>query len=242
MLIDSHAHINFEGTKDNLDFTSLKNIINIGTTLKDSEDAIKMAGMHVNIFASVGIHPHETCSDWDKFEKLAREPKVVAIGECGLDYSRDAGEGQNEVLQKQLDIAQKLNLPVILHVRDAQDELISKFGHQLATMSGVFHCFFGSENYLKTILNLFPRFYVSFAGNITFKNAHDLRELVKLTPLERILVETDSPFLTPEPHRGSRNSPVNVKIVAEKVAEIKGLSFEDVEKITTKNATNLFNI
>lgn len=243
MLIDSHAHLNFEGFRDELIFPGISKVINIGTTLADSEQAVELAQKHAKIFATVGIHPHEANSDWEKFEALARQPKVVAIGECGLDLSSSKDlDSQEELLRKQVEIAKKLNLPLILHIRDAQEELISKFGHALSDMTGVFHCFSGSENYLRTILNLFPRFYVSFAGNITFKNAGDLRDLVRLTPLERMLIETDSPFLTPEPHRGSRNSPENVKIVAERIGEIKDVSTEQISEVTTSNATKLFGL
>ncbi len=246
MLIDSHAHINFPGFNE-FDFAGVSKIVVVGTSIEDSEKAIEMAGRHGGLFPTVGIHPNDDPKskvetiDWEKFEFLAK--KSVAIGECGLDYSRSKdSERQIKLFERQIEIAEKYNLPLILHIRDAQEELISIFGHKLAKLKGVFHCFSGDVNYLNTIIKLMPGFYISFAGNVTFKNAQGLRDLAKAAPIERILVETDSPFLTPEPHRGKPNSPENVKIVAEKLAEVKGMSFEEICKQTTINTETLFKI
>lgn len=255
-LIDSHAHLNFSDYGEDLDLvikrareSGVDKIINIGTSVKDSEEIIKLVQRSDDLFATVGIHPNDDQStvaedvDWEEFENLTKNPKVVAIGEIGLDYSRGQdGERQKKLLARQLEVAKTVDLPVVLHIRDAQDDLISNFGHRLESMRGVFHCFSGDENYLNTILRLLPEFYVSFAGNLTFKNAGALRELAKLVPLERLLVETDSPFLTPEPSRGARNEPQNVKIVAEKIAEIKGVGFEVIAQATSNNAIRLFAV
>lgn len=253
MLIDSHAHLNFPDFGDALEFPGVEKIVVVGTSLLDSEKAIELAQKHKYLFATVGIHPHDPPSptasggqeiediDWDKFETLAKH--AVAIGECGLDYSRSNDrERQEKLLAKQIEVAKSLDLPLILHVRDAQEDLIGHFGHSLEKMRGVFHCFSGDMNYLNSILNLLPGFYISFAGNITYRNAQHLRDLAKLVPIERLLVETDSPFLAPEPHRGTNNSPTNVKIVAEKLAEIKGAHFEQIAEATRKNAETLFII
>jgi TatD DNase family protein len=240
MLIDSHAHLNFPGFEGRLEFPDVSKIVVVGTNLEDSEKAIDLARKHNNLFATVGIHPHETCGDWEKFEELAKS--AVAIGECGLDYSRTKNGGQRALFQKQIGVAKKLDLPLILHVREVQEDIIEMLKRvQHDTLRGVFHCCSGDEDYLKTILG-FENFYVSFAGNITYKSAQNLRDLVKLVPLEKLMVETDSPFLTPEPHRGTRNTPENVKIVAEKIASIKELSLEEVAGATTKNAETLFRI
>lgn len=238
MLVDSHAHI--ESFAPGVD-----KIINIGTSLEDSEKAIGLAQKYPNIYASVGIHPNDDPTatvdniDWEKFKKLAKSPKVVAIGETGLDFSKTTDrDRQQKLFVKQIAIAEKFNLPLSIHIRDAYDELMNTSlpGH------GVFHCFSGSQEYLNFILEKLPDFYISFAGNVTFKNAKPLQELAKMVPLDRLLVETDSPYLTPEPFRGSLNVPANVKITAQKLAEIKGVSFEELSEITAKNAEILFKI
>lgn len=241
MLIDSHAHLNFPDFEDNFEFPDVSKIVVVGTSIEDSRKALELSQKHDHLFATVGIHPDEDCTDWKEFEKLARN--AVGIGECGLDFSRKKDlDRQHAMFSMQIEIAKNLNLPLILHVRDAQDELISHFGHSLESMRGVFHCFSGDENYLHTIIHLFPGFYVSFAGNITYKSSDDLRRLVSITPLERMLVETDSPFLSPEPHRGKRNTPASVKITTEKIASIKGASFIEIAEYTRKNAERLFKI
>lgn len=243
MLIDSHAHLNFPDFGEEVNFPGVSKVVVVGTSLEDSEKAIKLAQKHKHLFATVGIHPHEDCHDWEKFAELAES--AVAIGECGLDYSRSKDkERQKKLLAKQIEIARKLNLPLSIHIRDAQEDAmeILDCGQNDKKLRGVFHCFSGDQKYLDFILNKLPNFYISFAGNITFKNAQQLRDLVKLVPMERLLVETDSPFLAPEPHRGTNNSPTNVKIVTEKIAEIKGVAFEKIAEETTKNATKLFNL
>lgn len=247
MLIDSHAHLNFPELSGKVYFPNVSKIVVVGTSLLDSKKSIELSNAHKHLFPTVGIHPNDDPqatalnTDWGGFEKMAKE--CVAIGECGLDYSREKdSERQIKLLERQIDISEKTFLPLVLHVRDAQDDLIRFFGHRLAKLRGVFHCFSGDENYLYTILKLMPNFFISFAGNITFKNAQDLRKSAELTPLDRMLVETDSPFLSPEPFRGKLNSPENVKIVAEKIAEIKRVSFEVVSDMTTKNAERLLRI
>lgn len=243
MIIDSHAHIE--------DFApGVDKIINVGTSLSDSEKAIALAQRYPNIYASVGIHPNDDPSatvdnvDWKKFEELAKFPKVVAIGETGLDYSRGSDRDRQAALfEKQISIASKLNLPLSIHIRDAQEDLMTILDSgQNDRLRGVFHCFSGNVDYLNFILEKLPNFYISFAGNITFKNAKNLQELAKLVPLERLLIETDSPYLAPEPLRGTQNVPANVKITAQTLAKIKNTSFEEIAATTTKNAETLFKI
>lgn len=247
MLIDSHAHLNFPELVGKFEFPGVSKIVVVGTSLADSKEAIEICSRHDNLYPTIGVHPNDDSQanveniDWAEFELLAKN--CVAIGECGLDYSKTKdNDRQEKLLDKQLQIAEKLNLPLVLHVRNAQEDLIEKFGHELSKLRGVFHCFSGDENYLNTILHLMPGFCVSFAGNITFKSAQGLRDLVNLAPLDRMLIETDSPFLSPEPLRGKPNSPENVKIVAEKVAEIKGVSIQEIAEATSKNAEKLFGI
>ena len=209
----------------------VEKMICVGTNLEDSQEAIEIANKFEGVYASVGIHPEGTCDDWEKFEELISKPKVVAIGECGLDYKVGL-PGQEGVFQKQIGIAKKLNLPLIIHCRDAQEDM-SKI--DLTANRGVLHCFAGG-------INIPDNFYVSFAGNVTFKNAPNLREVAKAIPLEKLLLETDSPLLAPEPLRGSKNSPKNVKIIASLLSELKGVPVEELEKITSENAARLFGI
>lgn len=248
MLIDSHCHLTkqflddpaetIQRAKDN----GVGKMICVGTNLEDSKVAIKIASKFDGVYASVGIHPEENFQgSWNEFEKLVNQPKVVAIGETGLDYKVGL-PGQKEIFEKQILLAEKYDMPLIIHIREAQEELMRILDSRQNNkgLRGVFHCFSGDQKYLEFVLE--KDFYVSFAGNITFKNAENIRELAKLVPLDKILVETDSPFLSPEPLRGSQNEPKNVKIVAQFLANLKGISFEELEKITSSNATKLFNL
>jgi len=262
MLIDTHVHLDFsQFDKDrekiikelqNLDIK----VINVGSHKQACLDSIELAKKHKNIYAAVGIHPHdaEEVKDIPKLikflEKLAKENKIVAIGECGLDYySFDQGKfrkdlspetknKQKEVFKAQLKLSQKLKLPVIIHNRESHDDLLEIIKDFKG--KGVIHCFSGDKKFLKEVLDL--GFYVGFDGNITFKNALDLQEIVKAAPIDKILVETDCPFLTPEPFRGLRNEPKNVKIIAEFIAELKQLSFSKLIPILNKNTKDLFSI
>lgn len=264
MLVDSHAHLNFPELLSDIDDVlarakkaNVEKIINIGTTLLDSKMAIGLAQKYDGLYATVGVHPNDDLDatvdnvDWVEFEKLAKEPKVVAIGECGLDFSRipeiqksrqEEAERQRKLFEEQIEIAARLNLPLSIHIRDAQDDILQLFSETLSPNCGVFHCFSGNKEYLDWILRLLPSFYVSFAGNVTFKNAENLRELAGSVPAGRLLVETDCPYLSPEPHRGSRNEPANVKITATALAEVKNTSFEQLSNITTANAIKLFGL
>jgi TatD DNase family protein len=255
MLFDSHCHLNFPDLESNLagvlemaKESGVREIVCVGTTVEDSERAVEIAKKNEGIYASVGVHPHETIKvDWDKFESLLKDPEVVAIGECGLDYSRIPSQGrqeeisrQRELFEKQIDLASQYNLPLIIHARDCYEDMIHDFGQKLANLRGVFHCFSGTMSYAQFVLDKLPGFYLSYAGNITFKNAQNIRDLAKITPLPRLMVETDAPFLSPEPRRGLGNVPANVKIVAQRLAEIKVVSFEEIAEATTQNARQLF--
>lgn len=253
MLIDTHAHLDFpqfdkdrEGVIQRTQKAGIK-VINISSHLDTCQKAINLAQKYKGIWATVGVHPHyaEEIKNQKKLaqllKKLIKNPKVVGIGECGLDYHESANvdkEKQKKLFRTQLKLAQELKLPVVIHCREAfQDtlQIIKPF-----KLIGVFHCFSGDKNFLEKVLAL--GFYVGFDGNVTFKNAPRLQEIAKLTPLNRLLVETDCPFLSPEPFRGKRNEPVNIKIIAKFLAKLKGVSFEKIAKITTKNAKNLFKI
>lgn len=239
MLIDTHAHLNFpelmadiDGVLERAREAGVEKIICVGTNLEDSKVAINLAQKYKNIFATVGIHPSESCNDWEKFAELAKSKKVIAIGECGLD-NKNGLPKQKGVFEKQIEIAGKLNLPLVIHCRDAQNE-VKRILDAARMTKGVLHCFAGG-------MEIPENFYVSFAGNLTFRNAENLREVARLVPLDKLLVETDCPFLSPEPLHGSQNEPVNVKITATTLAKLHNISLEKMSEITTANAIKLFN-
>lgn len=260
MLVDSHAHLNFPELAGDLPQVlqaateaGVEKIICVGTTVQDSERAGEVATKYDMVYASVGVHPHEQeAVNWDNYQRLIENNRVVAIGECGLDFSRfgeltpEAKEieisQQKDLFLRQIAIALAHNLPLIIHIRDAYEEIMAEFARPLSRLRGVFHCFSGTHDYARFIREDLPGFYFSFAGNITFKNAQSVRELAKLAPLERVLIETDAPFLSPEPRRGLGNSPANVKIVAQRLAEVKNISLEEVARTTSENAVKLFNL
>lgn len=262
MLIDTHAHLDFpEFDKDQEQViqqakkAGIERIINVGSHLQACKKSVELAQKYDFIYAAVGIHPHDAqdIENTKKFaetlKKLAQKPKVVAIGECGLDFHPvDQGklrknitsaikEKQKEVFRAQFKLAQELNLPVIIHCRDAHKEILQLIK---SSPGGVFHCFSGDQEFLEQILKM--GFYVGFCGNLTFKNAKSLQEIAKIAPLEKILLETDCPFLSPEPLRGLRNTPKNVKLIGEFLAQLRGVSFEEICQITTQNAKKLFKI
>lgn len=256
MLIDTHAHLNFQAFAE--DFESViksaheagvEKIINVGADLLSSQRAVEIAQKYKGCFAAVGVHPHHA----DKLEKgwienltkLAQEPKVVAVGECGLDYYEHESSGiiepeiQKEIFLKQLRLAQNLNLPVIIHSRQAHNDVVSTI-HQLPSTippRGVFHCYSAGKSGIEKVSQL--GFYFGLDGNLTYDPG--LQNVVSLIPLEKILLETDAPFLSPVPYRGKRNEPKNVKIISEWLARIKNVSEKDIGQTTSRNATDLFN-
>lgn len=256
-MIDSHCHLDF------LDFDSdraevitrakkvgVGKILNPGCNLVTSRRAVKLADQTEEIFAAVGVHPHDAREVTDialaELEQLATSPKVVAIGEIGLDYfrikktenRRQIIQIQQEAFRSQLELAQKLDKPVIIHSREA-DEDILKILDGFKNLRGVFHCFGGGIEFAKKILA--KGFYLGFTGICTFPRAENIREVIRLTSLDKILVETDAPYLAPESVRGKRNEPAFAVEVAQKIAELKGVSVEEVARMTTKNSENLFH-
>ena len=252
MLVDSHAHLEdekydkdreevIEECKKDLTF-----LINVGSNILTSKQSIKLAHNYDFIYASVGIHPHDAQKEFDKveeIERLALQEKVVAIGEIGLDYyyNDPPKEFQKEVFIKQIRLAKKLNLPIIIHDRDAHGDILDILKQEWTKdLRGVFHSYSGSVEMAFQAIEM--NFYISLGGPVTFKNAKKPKEVVKAVPIEKLLIETDSPYLTPEPYRGKRNTPVYVKFVAEKIAELREMSYEEVCRITAENAIKLFNI
>lgn len=242
-------------------------IINPGSSLKHSRTACELAQKHPSVYSAVGLHPHEAAGlnpkDLDliikKLAELVEKNKVVAIGETGLDYYnvgrnldrntllekeiikevQRIQEMQKRLFKAQLDLAQKKSLPVIIHCRDAYEELLEIIKDY--KLKGVVHCFSGNPKQAKEFLNL--GLFISFTGVITFvKDDDELIKIVKETPLEKMLLETDAPYLTPEPYRGKRNEPAYVKFITEKIADIKGVSIDEVVKITDQNTKKLFKI
>lgn len=248
MLIDTHAHLNFNAYKeDSLKVLqrSLDNnvwMINVGSQYSTSKRAVEIAEKYPQgVYAAVGLHPIHSAEEffYEKYKGLTKSKKVVAIGEIGLDYKPEYvsfKEKQKEVFLNQLDLAKELNLPVIIHCRMAHEDLINELRIKNYELRGVIHCFTGTWEQAQKYLEM--GFYLGFNG-IIFKL--NLDEIIKNTPLERILLETDCPYLTPPPEIG-RNEPLYVKHVVEKIAKIKNLAPEEIAKITTENAYKLFKI
>jgi TatD DNase family protein len=254
MFIDSHAHLDFKDYKE--DFSSVLDrakeakvslILNIGTTLQHSRESLEVAKKHDHIYSSVGIHPHDVkdlgSTYIDELRTLAKHPKVKAIGEIGLDYFYKNSDPalQKKCLEEQLLLAKDLNLPVSIHCRDAFKEafeILDRVG--LEEPKGVFHCFTGTKEEANQALE--RGFYISISGIVTFKKATALQEVVKELPLDKMLIETDCPFLAPEPYRGKRNEPSYVVKTAEKIAALQNKTLEEVAQQTTQNAVTLFNL
>lgn len=254
MLFDTHAHYDDEKfALDRYDViekaysSGVSYIINAATDIKSCEESLAFAHKYEYVYAAIGIHPHEVGkvdeNTLSRIGQLAKEDKVVAIGEIGLDYYYDTAprEIQKHWFAQQINLARDLKLPIIVHDRDAhQDSMDILKGNKANEVGGVFHCYSGSVEMAKELLNY--NFYISVGGALTFKNAKKLVEVVRWMPMDRLLIETDSPYLTPEPHRGKRNDSSYVRFVAEKVAQIKQLSFEEVAKVTLDNAKKLFRL
>ncbi len=251
MFIDSHCHINFPELRDNIksilenmDTSKITNALCVSVTLDDFPGVLELAEQYDNIFASVGVHPdYEDINEptVEQLVTLSNNTNVVAIGETGLDYFRLKGDlsWQRERFRVHIRSAIQSGLPLIIHTRSAQEDTISIMKDEGANIAGgVMHCFTESYDMAKKAID--QNFYISFSGIITFKNAQDLRDTVKKVPMDRILIETDSPYLAPVPNRGKTNEPSNVLFVAEKIAEIKNLSIEEVAATTTKNFKTLF--
>lgn len=254
LLIDTHAHLDsgrYNKDRDEVIKNARDNgvsyIVNIGADLRSSRYSVKLAREYPFIFATVGIHPHDAigldANVLAELEKLAGEEKVVAIGEIGLDYYYDHSprDIQRAAFIDQLVLAKKLNLPIVVHSREAEEDTMNILKeHYAGAGTGILHCFSGSLAMAREALDL--GFYLAFGGVVTFKNAGGLLEVLREIPLDRILLETDCPYLTPVPHRGKRNEPAYLPYVAEKIAEIKGVAIEELAEITTANAIRVYNL
>ena len=254
MIIDTHCHLDDTRYDDDIQ-SVIKNaldnkvdkIIIPGADINDLPKAAKIANSNSNIYFAAGVHPYEIDGyDESVIRKFAKDPKCVAIGECGLDYFRLPDDNVDEYKSKQKDIfisqiklAIELNLPLIIHIRDANEDslkILKEYEDKL--VGGVLHCFNASP----ILLELSSKFYYGIGGVLTFKNAKKLVEILPKIPLNRLLIETDAPYLTPEPHRGKRNEPAFTTFVADKMSDILGMSRDKIEGLTTQNAIRLFRI
>ncbi len=255
-MIDSHAHIHFKDFEGKIDDVlqraheaGVTAIVNVGTDRDSSHEVVSLAHRYPQIFAVVGIHPHDVAKmhegddDLKALESLACEPKVVAIGEVGLDYyyEHSPKEVQQSRLRDFIALAKRVGKPLVIHCRDAFNDCFRIFDEEDAwSAGGVFHCYTGDVKTAERIVQ--KGFYVSFSGIVTFKKATDLQEAARIVPSDRFLIETDCPFLAPEPHRGKRNEPAYVRLVAEKIAKLRGVSAEEIGKLTTKNTRRIFHM
>lgn len=250
-LIDSHAHLMDEKYNDDLENViknaidnGIEKIINIGYSKETSKQAIELANKYDFIYATIGMHPDECNEEVDIsfIKELAKNKKVVAIGEIGLDYHYDDynKETQKKYFIEQINLANELNLPVVIHSRDADMDMLEILKNNKIKKNFVMHCFSSSVEILKEVLKLGA--YISIAGPVTFKNARSLTEVAVLVPEDKLMVETDCPYLSPEPNRGKRNEPANVRFTAEKIAELRGITIEELAKITYENTRKFYNI
>lgn len=254
ILFDTHAHL------DNADYNSdrdemiqrarqagVAHIVNVGFNLATSRESLKLAEIYDLIYAAVGIHPHDAAEAgpgyMDELEKMAAHPKVVAIGEMGLDYYRDLSPRpvQRKVFTAQMALAKKLQKPIIIHDRDAHGDLMEILRKdKLGPAGGVMHCYSGSWEMARECLAM--GFYISIAGPVTFSNAAKLKDVAAKVPQDRLLIETDAPYLTPVPYRGRRNESAYVIYTAVEVARLRGMETEDLAKMCTENGRRLFRI
>lgn len=262
-LVDTHAHLDFSQFDEDRDQVieraskqGVTRVVTVGFNLNSSRQAVSLTDTYPNVWACVGVHPHEasqvSAHVIDDLRDLGEHPKVVGIGEIGLDYHRDQSprDVQREVFKRELALAAEVGKPVVVHDRDAHEDVMAIIGAwaeslcassaHLQSPLGVVHCYSGDLVMAEQLFEL--GFYISVAGPVTFQNAHRLQHLVGCVPLERLLIETDCPFLSPHPYRGKRNEPANVKLIAQRIAEIKGVSLVRVSQTTTENARRLFGL
>jgi TatD DNase family protein len=253
-LVDSHCHLNFAALQDDLDGVLARagargvgTMLAIGTKLADFPDVLAIAEAHGHIFCTVGVHPHEAENEAgvaaDELIRLAEHPRVVGIGETGLDYYYDNAprEAQRENFRSHIAAARETGLPLVVHTRDADDDTAAILTEEMGkgAFPGVIHCFTASGDFARKALDL--GFYISFSGIVTFKNAADIQETAKVVPAERILVETDAPYLAPVPHRGKTCEPAFVADTAAFLAELRGVSEAEMARTTSDNFFRLFN-
>ncbi|QBQ06534.1 TatD family hydrolase [Sporosarcina pasteurii] len=254
MFIDTHVHLNADQYEEDVEEVieraleaGVSKMVVIGFDRKTIRKAMELTERYPFIYAVVGWHPVDavdcTEEDLEWIESLAAHPKVVGIGEMGLDYYWDKSpkEVQQKLFRRQIQLAKKVNLPIVIHNRDATADVVRILKEEEAEqVGGIMHCFSGSVEIAKECITM--NFLISLGGPVTFKNAKGPKQVAKEIPLNKLLIETDAPYLTPHPHRGKRNEPVYVTLVAEEIAKLKEVSIEEVASITTENALKLFKI
>ncbi|OGY25521.1 MAG: hypothetical protein A2Z11_03790 [Candidatus Woykebacteria bacterium RBG_16_43_9] len=266
-LIDTHAHLQFKAYDEDRDDIVKRNskeleaAVNVGTSVESSEKAIELSSNQDNFFASVGVHPHHvdqwTDETYDQLKSLGQNPKVVAVGEIGLDkhvykplrvlrsdelkgYPEPDIKQQAKILEEQLNLALEIQKPILFHCRNAYDELYDQVKKYKGQIRGLMHCYMGTWGQAKKFLDL--GLYISFSGNITYKGNDYIRDVARKLPEDKILTETDSPFLSPEGRRGKRNEPTYVKMVVTTIATLKEWALQEAAHTTAKNAKDLFRI
>ena len=249
-LVDTHCHIDSDRYDKDRDVIlreieeNLEFAVNIGYDLDSSKRSVELADRYKFMYAVVGVHPTDINGYNDELEenleKLAENPKVVAIGEIGLDYHwmKDEKEEQKKIFRRQLELSRRVKKPVVIHTRDATADTIEIL-KEYKDIKGILHCYPGSY---ESALELMDNYYFGIGGVVTFKNSKKTVEAVSKIPLDRLVIETDAPYLTPTPFRGKRNHPIYVEYVAQKIAEIKGVSYEEVVRVTTENAMKVYGI
>ena len=256
MLVDSHCHLDrldlsdrdagLDGILADARARGITQFLSVAVDLATSASLVELTERYDHVYSSVGVHPlqkiDQPVPEVEQLVALARAPKVVAIGETGLDnfYSAESHQWQRDSFIRHLQASQQTGLPIIIHTRDAREETLELLRQYPLQAAGVMHCFTETWEMAEAAIEL--GFYISFSGIVTFKSANELREVVSRVPLDRILVETDSPWLAPVPHRGKQNEPQYVREVAETVADLKGVSLEQLAEITTQNFHRLFRI
>jgi TatD DNase family protein len=254
MLTDTHTHLNAKQFNEDREEViqraldaGVTRIVNIGFNRETIPSSVALAESYDFIYSAVGWHPQDAVTmepgDLEWIEELCKHPKVVAIGEIGLDYYWDTSpkDVQHRVFREQIRLARKLGMPIVIHNREAHQDILAILKEEKAAeVGGIMHCFSGSWETAKQCLDM--NFYISFGGPVTFKNAKQPKEVLAQVPIDRLLIETDAPYLTPHPHRGKRNETAYVRLVAEAAAEIKGVSLEELAEITTQNAIRLLGL
>ena len=253
ILVDTHAHIDEEGFAHDFDemlerayANDVKYVVNIGANMDESRVSIELADKYDSIYATVGVHPHDVEEINDKaLDQLAqwcKHDKVVAVGEIGLDYfrSQTSKEMQAYAFAAQLDVARQMHMPVSIHDRDAHGDVMRMLKNEGKGLSGILHCFSGSWEMAKELIKM--DYYIAIGGAVTFKNAAKLPEIAANIPLEYLLLETDCPYLAPHPHRGTRNEPANIRPIAEFIANIRGITLEELAAATTANAARIMRM
>jgi len=253
MLVDTHAHLQWTSFDKDREKVLIRAreahvdcIVNVGFDIEGSIKGVKLAEQHKGLYAAVGIHPHNAVqldqNVLNKLRELSENPKVVAIGEIGLDYYRNLSprEAQKKAFEAQLSLAEELELPVVIHDREAHRDILEMISRFKGKIKGIMHCFSGNKDMAEQCIR--SGFLVSFAGNVTYPNAHNLHEIAEWIDLRKTLLETDSPWLPPKDMRGKRNEPSFLPLTAKKIASLKRIRLDDLAEDTTKNAEAIFKL